>query len=80
MPNEISTKLLLKDKELISESHLAKIVLIIHQRTYGSNCFHQSLAATTFSKFLIVLVWLFFFFSNDFVRKMLRQKSLNFYF
>ena len=63
VPNEISkylwislSKLLLKEKELIYVSLLAKIVLIIHRRAFASNCFHHSFAAISFSRFPIVLV------------------------
>ena len=53
-------KLLLKEKELISVSHFTKIVLIIHQRTFASNCFHHSFAAISFSRFPIVLICIVF--------------------
>ena len=64
---------------MISVSHLAKIVLIIHQRTSGSNCFHHSFAAISFLQVphRLIMYSLFFFFSNDFVRNILQQKSLN---
>ena len=45
------SKFLAKENELISVSHLAKIVRIIHQKTFGSNCFHHSFAAISVSRF-----------------------------
>ena len=56
------SKFLVKENELISVSHLAKIVRIIHQKTFGSNCFHHSFAAISVSRFPIVfIVWIVFF-------------------
>ena len=60
-------------------SLLAKIVLIIHQRAFASNCFHHSFAAISFSRFPIVLLCVVFKytennFSNDFVRKHIATK------
>ena len=60
-------------------SLLAKIVLIIHQRAFASNCFHHSFAAISFSRFPIVLVCIVFkysenIFSNDFVRNNIATK------
>ena len=48
------------EKKLIYVSLLAKIVLIIHQRAFASNCFHHSFAAISFSRFPIVLVCILF--------------------
>ena len=66
----------MKKKELIYVSLLAKIVLIIHQRAFASNCFHHSFAAISFSRFPIVLVCIVFKYTenNDSVRKHIATK------
>ena len=52
----------------------------LHQRTFGSNCFHHSFAAISFSRFLIVrLVCIVFcFFFKRFCYKNIAKKIVKF--
>ena len=74
------SNLFLKENELISASHLAKIEGIVHQRTFRSNCFHHNFAAIWFSRFPIVFIlWIvFFFFLKCFFQKNVATKIVKF--
>ena len=60
MPVNFPKQIAFEGKRVISVSLLAKIVLIIYQRAFASNCFHHSFAAISFSRFPIVLVCIVF--------------------